>query len=333
MGETTEQALAILGSHDFFGHLRQSLRQVGLGQEVKCGLAAYLMAISPLTGRPLRWCLREKSKNGMLYVARKISKLLTPGTVGQIKNEKGWQSFKNNPNGKIFLATEWKMTPPADPKVSVELVGDTLYRKRTIWEDGRETVDTESVSGSFACISEHLPEDKNSRARWLTSYLKIPKTVGNQNNSENTQTFLVWQEIHRLLRQRGQLQVVLPDFQDIFIERVMRDERIRDHIVAFLVTWRTVALIRSFQNGRLGKSKDGLVRADFHDLAIAIYILRNSFYQGRHLPVPQRFFDKIGVVAPDISLTNPITGSGLRLRRIPPQKEWGSLFETVSNPG
>jgi hypothetical protein len=153
-----------------------------------------------------------------------------------------------------------------------------LIHQVTEWQYGRKVQKTYKVEGPVACISttnRGLEIDDQTRHISLfvdespEQTLRIAKAASRNPKELPPNEQKVWRQIHRLIKARANVKVVLPPWLEKIAERVFTgDITIRRYYPSFVSACQTVCLIRSFQ--REGWSDEsGSIVMDFADFAIA----------------------------------------------------------------
>jgi hypothetical protein len=302
----------MLESRNFFDHLRSDLRQAGLAGEEKYGVAIFFVTASRFLPCPLRLVVAERTEGSAKYLVQSVSKLLEPGAVCNVFSEAGWLRFVGEPKGKVAYARDW--SAPDNGPMRAEVEGNRLVRLMRSRRDGRVLEDPEEVQAAFACISVHGCPETSSHGRWLSLELPSPPlTAGGTTALEGTRVS-VWIEVQRLLKEHGQLKFVLPDWADVFVDRVCRGANSGFHLPAYLAAWKTMGLLRSFQNGQRWREaeKNGAYVTTFDDLATAGALLRGIYRGGQSFPSLDKLAADVFPDMTEFTVLNPLTGTGKR---------------------
>jgi hypothetical protein len=92
----------------------------------------------------------------------------------------------------------------------------------------------------------------------------------------------VWHEIHRLIEERSDCEIIFPDWFDQVADNVFADDVfVRRAYPAFAEGTKTVCLIRSFQPDHQ-QPRAGEMTLDFTDFAVAALIFDRIFVQSLH---------------------------------------------------
>ena len=149
-----------------------------------------------------------------------------------------------------------------------------------------------------------------NRTRWLTMRLPSPEQVAPGGiTAPDEEELAVWHEVQRLIGERAQLQVVLPGWEELFIEQMFHDPRAQRHFPAFLTAWKVMCVLRSFQNDT-GKVQEKL-QADFASFAATGALLR-VFREGCWFRSVQKIYEQISWPGDRATLLNPATGNPLK---------------------
>jgi hypothetical protein len=116
-------------------------------------------------------------------------------------------------------------------------------------------------------------------------------------------------EVQRLIGDRAQRQVVLPDWEELFIEQTFQDPRAQRQLPAFLTSWKTMCVLRSFQNDT--GNVQGKLQADFASLAATGALLR-VFREGCWFRSVQKIYEQISRAGERTTLLSPVTGKALQ---------------------
>jgi hypothetical protein len=303
-------ALKLLQSPDFFADLRGALSQAELTGEEKPGEGVFFALMSRWCPNPLRLAIWESTDGSAKYALRKVSQLLGAGNIRNVVRDQGWSDFVAGPAHKVAYVPEW--TDWSREGTRIEIDGNTLTRILQREHDGRIVETPHMVEAPFVCVSPRLPEF-SSRSRRLTIRWPAPPPVSKAVTRLDEEELSMWLEVQHLVRDRAKLPILLPDWGDVVIERACQDERSAPHVPAFLQSWKTMALLRSF------RSDDGhernMLQANFEDLAMTSLLLRGVFREGHWFPSPANVFNEIFPVGEERSVINPFTGKGVRYIR------------------
>jgi hypothetical protein len=313
----------------FFGQLRNVLPGAGLSEEEKIGVGVFFVMISRFRPHPLRLALQEKAEGGVKYVVRKVSQLFEVGTTCNVFSQGGWSRFAADPTHKIAYVPDW--SDSHDRGMRVRIDGNRLVRLLRFERDGRVVEEPQQVEGPFVCISSERLREMSSPGRWLTINMPAPPWKAPIGVSPlDDKTFATWVEVQRLLEKRAKLQIVLPDWADVFIHHANQNEYARWCLPAFIEAWKTMSLLRSFQEP---DRREKAVRrtcyiANFEDLAETGALLRGVFREGRYFPSVKKIFAEVFPNGREFSVVDPLTGKGRKyspLRQAP--VKYKSLLE------
>jgi hypothetical protein len=121
----------------------------------------------------------------------------------------------------------------------------------------------------------------------------------------------VWFEVQRLIEERARIEIVLPQWLEIVIEQMFRDQRAERHLPAFLTMWKVMTIVRSFAGD---KPPQGFMRADFLSFAAAGAALKGAFREGYWFPPAANIYEQISQPGAQSSLLNPVTGKALKYK-------------------
>jgi hypothetical protein len=320
-----QAASELLASGVLFEHLRADLAQVGLFGEEEAGVALFFLFASRFRRTPLRVALEEQTTGGAKYVVKAICKLLAPGTLCLGYSATAWQRFKELPDHKIVMVSSWSALG-----WSAQCNGDVFTRSTAAVQGDRIVKDErDAVRGRFVCVSSTVDYSDQTRGRWLRLKLPEPKTQSFQSRGLDDQRGAVWLEIQELLRQRASMDILLPDWADLFLAYAARRELAFLNMPAFLEAWKTMALLRSFQfDARWQRAKNaGFYIADFGDLAYAGAVMR-AFKEHATFPSLQPVFEAV-FKGNELSVVSPLTGKARKYkfpsRSAPRRPFWDDL--------
>jgi hypothetical protein len=225
MTDVTTNALAILGSRDFFGSLRGTLARMGLAGEERYGVGLYLVALSRFLPSPLRLCVQQKAEGNAKFLVEKVAGLLPKShLVGIFRNlNVAWPSFEKSPNQKVLWVPPDSGVLPTGESFQIEVSGNQITG---VWSDnknGRVVEKRQTAQGRFVCVSGTAPPFEWNRTRWLTIHLPVPRQNRHQVASPTERDLAVWYEVQRLIEERSRLEVVLPQWLEIVIEQMFHD--------------------------------------------------------------------------------------------------------------
>jgi hypothetical protein len=313
---TTKAALAMLRSPlpDFFGHLRGALTRVGLAGEERFGVGAYFALMSRFRPYPIRLAIHETTEGGAKYLLRSVSKLFEPGTVRDILSEGGWSRFAADPANAVAYVSHW--FDSARESTRIEIEGNQLRHINRHEQGGRIVETPHTVEAPFVCVSSQYPDrifgEPGELQRWVT--IKLPAAASSVPTAVmplDDEEISVWVEVQRMVQERTMLPILLPDWGDLVIEMACQDERSARHLPAFVESWKTMSLLRSFRRDDDGCERETLV-AGFEDLAATSLLLRGVFQEGHRFPSPAKVFGEVFPSGKESGVINPLTGKGVR---------------------
>ena len=315
MTDVTTNALAILGSRDFFGSLRGTLARMGLAEEERYGVGLYLVALSRFLPSPLRLCVQQKAEGNAKFLVEKVAGLLPKShRVGIFWNlDVAWPSFEKSPNQKVLWVPPDRGVPLAGESFQIEVSGNQITGVWSGNKNGRVVEKRRTAQGRFACVSGTDPSFEWNRTRWLTIRLPVPRQNRHQVASPTERDLAVWYEIQRLIEERSRIEVVLPQWLEIVIEQMFHDHRAERHLPAFLTMWKVMTVVRSFADD---KPPQRFMRADFLSFAATGAALKGTFREGYWFPSAANIYEQIAQLGAKTSLLNPITGKALKFERV-----------------
>ena len=311
--KSTDDALSKLGSVHFFDVLRGILRDLGLGGQSKFGIALFVVALSRYFTTPLRLHVQQSTKGSAAFLVRSVAKLLPKNhRVGIYRDlADAWSSFEDSPNDKLVWVPPAPEVPHQGSKLHIDIDGNQITGIWPLQQDGRVVENTRTVQGRFVCVSGEAPPFSMNRTRWLTMRLPSPEQVAPGGiTAPDEEELAVWHEVQRLIGERAQLQVVLPGWEELFIEQMFQDSRAQRHLPAFLTSWKTMCVLRSFQNDT-GKMHEKFLQADFASLAATGALLR-VFREGCWFRSVQKIYEQISRAGDRATLLNPVTGKPMK---------------------
>jgi hypothetical protein len=318
----------MLESAMFFHHLLRDLGFAGLPGEEKSGVALYFAFLSRFRTNPLRVALQEATEGGAKYAVKAVARLLEPGTLCQVFKDRGWCRFRENPDRKIAFLSDWSTDANGGMKARCD--GNTFVRLLQHRESGRVVEEADSASGPFVCVCSERDRSAATPGRWLTIKMPEPSSTPSAyiDNLDDGKV-AAWIEVQRLVELRAKLQIVLPDWEGVFFDHSCSNEFTFWNVPAFIDAWKTMALLRSFQDkARWEKAKAaGVYIADFADLAQTGALLRGIFREGRTFPSLQKIYAAVYPNGQEFYAMNPLTGKDRKYLTLPPQKaKTGSFF-------
>ena len=333
MDPTTKAALAMLRSQspDFFALLRGALTRTGLPGEEKFGVGVFFALMSRFRPNPLRLVIQESTEGSAKYLLRAVSKLLETGTVRDVFSEGGWSQFAPYPARKVAYVPQWSDSSRQGTRL--EISGNRLTRTLQREHDHRIVETPHTAEAPFVCVSPQHPVGRfgepEGMQRWLTIKLPAPRSsVSAAIAPLDEDEISVWVEVQRLVQERANVPILLPDWADVMITQACQDERAARHLPAFLASWKTVTLLRSFRGD--DDHVGDMIRADFEDLAVTSLLLRGVFREGRWFPSPAKIFGEVFPGGEERGVINPLTGKGVPYTRRDNQPvQWSSLLPDV----
>jgi hypothetical protein len=317
MKAVIKTALAMLGSADFFNHLRGALARVGLRGEETFGVGLFLALTSRFRPNPLRVAIREASEGAAKYQMRAVSKLLGEEQILDVHSELGWARFAKSPKSSLAFVSTW--SDYSAEGIRLELKGNLMTRVVMRSCQDRIVETPQAIAAPFVCVSPEYPrgrfDERGDGTRWLSIKLPAPQSssssaVGMLDKTEIS----CWFEIQRLLRRRAEVPILLPEWGDIMIAQASQDERSASHVPAFIEAWKTMTLLRSFQRTEEDQHKDTIV-ATFEDLAATALLMRGVFQEGRRFPSLSETANAVLRVGDSTGVVSPITGKGVKYQR------------------
>jgi len=321
-------AKQMLESAMFFHHLRRALSCAGLEGEEKMGVALYFAFSSRFRTNPLKVVLHEATEGSAKYAVKAVATLLEPGTLCQVFNDRGWCRFRENPDRKIAFLSDWSSDANGGMKARCD--GNTLVRLQQRRLGGRVVEEADSVSGRFVCVSPERDRSAATPGRWLTIRMPEPPSKPSAYTDHlDEDRAAAWIEVQRLLEARAKLQIVLPDWEGVFFDHCCSNEFTFVNVPAFIEAWKTMALLRSFQDkARWETAKAaGVYIADFADLAQTGALLGGIFREGRTFPSLQKIYAAVYPNGQEFYAMNPLTGKDRKYLTLPSQKaKTGDFF-------
>jgi hypothetical protein len=315
MTDVTTNALAILGSRDFFGSLRGALASMGLVGEEKYGVGLYLVALSRFLPSPLRLCIQENAEGNSRFLVEKVAELLPKNhRVGIYRDlNEAWPSFEKSPNNKVLWVPPDSEGPPACGSFKIDISRNRIVGVWSNKKNGRVVEKRHTAQGRFVCVAGTAPPFGWNLTRWLTIRLPVSQQSQNRGSTLTGQDLAVWHEVQRLIEGRCEVEIVLPQWLEIVIEQMFHDRRAQRHLPAFLTMWKVMAIVRSFADG---KPPQRFMRADFLSFAATGAALKGTFREGYWFPSAANIYEQIAQLGAKTSLLSPITGKALRFKRV-----------------
>lgn len=318
MSDSKTNALAMLHSADFFNYLRETMRGVGLAEgEEKFGMGVYFVATSRILQNPLRLSVLEKTEGSANFIVRRVAKLLQPDCFVEItpRANEAWSRFEKNPQNKLVYISD-----STERRRRLEVAGIQLSRVTEVVRERRIEEKRENVTAPFACISADYQPPFDNASRFLTMRLKAPQvqtkatanSVFNHATPPDEERLSQWHRVQELVMARGQMRIVLPDWADLVVEEICKNERAARHLPAFLQAWKTMAVLRSFLGDEKTILRQGEVRGDFADFAATGLFLRGAFREGHWFPSIDGMFKRVMSKCQESALLHPLTGKGIR---------------------
>src|ERR1700733_4711891 len=211
-------ALELLSSGMLFRYLRAVTKRVGLAGEEAAAVAVFFIFLSRFRRTPLRVALEEQAPGGTKYFVKAICELIAPGTLCLAYSEAGWQRFKELPDHKIVMVSSWSALG-----WSAQCNGDVFTRSTAAVQGDRIVKDErDAVRGRFVCVSSTVDYSDQTRGRWLRLKLPEAKTQAFPSSGLDEQSRAVWLETQDLVRQRAGIDILLPDWADLFLAYAAR---------------------------------------------------------------------------------------------------------------
>jgi hypothetical protein len=317
MNTVTQDALAMLRSlsPDFFTQMRGALTRTGLPGEERLGVGTFFVLISRFLPYPLRLVIQETTEGAAKYLLRSVAKLLEPGTIRDVLSATGWSRFAADPTHKVAYVPQWADWSREGTRI--EISGNRLTRTLQREHDRRIVETPHTVDAPFVCVSPQPPVGRfgepEGLQRWLT--IKLPAPLSSGSNAVmplDDEETAVWLEVQRLVQERANVPILLPDWGDVVVEQACQDERAAMHLPAFITGWKTMTLIRSFRGD--DDHDSDMIRANFEDLAATSLLLRGVFREGHWFPSPAKVFNQVFPAGKESGVINPLNGKGVRYR-------------------
>jgi hypothetical protein len=190
-----------------------------------------------------------------------------------------------------------------EANVRFEIQENKLVRTRSVESEGRVIEKKRDIDGRFVCISTEPLADWTKQGRWLTVNLHNP--TGSAPTGLPTPVrradFAVWHEVQNLVLERAQNRVILPDWEDVILEKACENEYSRRHIPAFLTVWKTMSLLRSFASDD-ADNRGKYIHGNFESFAATGSLLRKV---SREIHLQPEVGDQAEIIS-------PVTGKGLK---------------------
>jgi hypothetical protein len=306
-GSRRAAALDTLRSVNFFSHLREAFRSMGMaGWEGQAAVGVYFIAISSFQAYPLRVQIQERTEGTVAYILQKVEDVLLPGSVVTIwpDDDEKWSQFTEFPNEKLVIIPQLKITTK-EGVARFDVRGDQIIRVVPKKTEDRVVNQFWEAAGRFACISSDRPDWSLRRARWLT--MTQPEREDVAPGDGAPVDIDTWQEVARVLQERARLPVVLPQWAQLIVEQMCeRDDRAMRCVPALEQMWRTMCLIQSFQSKENDKAK--VLNATFEDLAAATLLAKKVFREGCWFPSCKKLFVAIPGLPERTAVIHPVTG-------------------------
>ena len=156
--------------------------------------------------------------------------------------------------------------------------------------------------------------------------LKAPETDENNQRTEPQASDLeVWQAMQDLIKERMQVPIQMPEWEEAVIEKIRVDRFAIPHVPALLVLWKTVTALRSF-TGQPTKEHPKVIRSNFEDYAVTAAVMRGLFPEGKILPSAQCIFDELCKESSESGVINPLNGKGKTYTHPSEPIVWENLF-------
>jgi hypothetical protein len=312
-----DEALKVLKSVDSFVHLRRALGDAGLPGEEGLGVGVFYVAESRFQPYPLRLQIEERTEGTANYIVEKVSQLLLPGSVIKIDptQDSDWDRLAKSPNRKVVFIPEWGRKTANGGHAWLDVQQNKLIRAVGVKKEGRVSNTFSEIEGNFACIAADRFPEWRARPRWLTMRQpERPSTVPKYKRSLSDGAIAMWQEIERVFRQRAELPLRFPEWQQILIEAMCeRDEKAAVQIPTLLQCWRTMCVLRPYRSTK----EEEWLQPNFADFAATTMLCRPLFREGQWFPSPKAVIDKIGQVGIRDGAVSPLTGKGRWYERLP----------------
>lgn len=325
MKKAKVKPLQLWGSMDLFTHLRTALRGVGLLGREAIGVGVYAVMESRFLPSPLRLEIEDRKQGTAAQIVQRGAMLVKPGslvTIDPMSND-DWSQFAAAPNDKVVFIPRWVATCGKHKYAYLDLQNNKLTRIVGSDEPKKEKETVQEVEGRFACISAERALTK-MRPRWLTLKGDALTTEVLAKSTLTSAEKDTWHEVDRLLRRMGRLPVRFPQWEELVLEDICSiSSRAGQFIPAFLQSWTTVCMLRSF---RYDLELERL-KPSFSDLAAMTMLFPKALYrEPSRFPSATKIFTRISQPGQEDGAQNPLSGKGRRYRRKPERLKIQPLF-------
>jgi hypothetical protein len=207
--------------------------------------------------------------------------------------------------------------------IQFDVNGDRIVRVTPERKNGRVFSQRQEVKGRFVWISTDRPPWELRRSRWVTIVQKDRQAVTPSGTAPPN--LEEWQEVDRLLKERAQQRVWLPEWGQIVVEQMHeRNDKALRLVPVLMSMWRTMCVIRSFQRPATGAGKS--LVASFEDLAATILLAKKVFREGCWFPSPKQVFEELPARYVRTGVISPMTGKPLVYERQTEPTSWQSVL-------
>ncbi len=288
------QAMKLLASASFFREFLAAMEKAGLVGEQTNALVLLIVAVSRLLRRPLNAFVKGRSSSGKNWLVTRVLLVFPRGRVREITNasEQAWSYAKDYFRHRIIYLQERSQAGGSVHPLRLFISEAKIVRIVSKWVNGERITKKYVARGPVASISTTTQAalEIDDETRHLSIVIdespeqtrRIVQAYTKDNPGLSAKELRMWNEVHRLIEERSDCEIVFPAWFDKVAENVFTDDiAVRRYYPAFAEACRAVCLIRSFQPDHQEPSNGEMV-VDFGDFAVAALIFDRIFVQSLH---------------------------------------------------
>ena len=294
--EIEGKALELLCSPDLFGSFLKAIGRNGVVGEERNACVLLIAGVSRLLDRPLNVIVKARSSAGKNHLVNGVLRLFPEDAVRELTSSStlAWNYSGDDFRHRIVYLQERNEASGAVHPARLLISEGRLVRSVTVNEGGVRRTKRFVAEGPIASIStttkNQLEIDDETRhvSIWIDESpeqtKRIARACATETNPLSKEEISVWRQAHRLIQQYASKPISLPDwFENIANDVYVGDIRVRRYFPAFVTACRAMALLRSFQTGRLlDNKKVATLEVDFADFEMTAILFESVFVESLH---------------------------------------------------
>ena len=285
------EAFELLKSPKFFRRFLSAVRRSGLVGESRNAAVLYVVAISALLNRPINAIVKGRSSAGKNFLVNRVLKLIPGSAVVEItsSSKTAWNYSADSFRHKVVYLQERNDAAGAVHPVRLLISEGRLIRIVTEFENGQRVPKRFVAEGPISSIStttrDRLEVDDETRhiSLWMDESPEQTRLINacyvTKVDPLTEAEIAGWHETYRLLEQRSEVAIIVPDWFKSIAEQVYADDvTARRYWPAFVESCKTVCLLRSFQESSNGPQVRK-INVTFADYAVTASLFEEVFVE------------------------------------------------------